>query len=88
MQEKDQVSTALEKEKAKVASLIREKSSVLEGKKLAVQEKELALEAKIKFEEEKVKSDEEWQLAVERAEKANAQNSELWVKVLQLEAKL
>ena len=59
MQEKDRVSTTLEKEKAKVASLTQEKSSILEGKKLALQEKELALKAKSKSEEEKVKSDEE-----------------------------
>ena len=59
MQKKDQVSNALDTEKAKVISLSRDKSFVLEEKKLALQEKELALEAKRKFEEEKDKLDEE-----------------------------
>ena len=87
-QEKDQVSIALEAEKAKVTSLAQEKSSALKEKKLAIQEKELAIEATRKSKEEKVKSDEEWRLVVERAKKADGQTSVLRAKVLQLEAEL
>ena len=71
-QEKSQVSTALEAEKAKVTSLAQEKSSALEEKKLAIQEKESAFKAETKFEEEKAKLDEERRLAMVRAEKADA----------------
>ena len=50
-----------------------------------MQAKKLALVAQRKSEEDKVKLDEERQHAIERAD---AQNSELQAKMLQLEAKL
>ena len=87
-QENDQVHIALGTEKAKVASLAKERSSTLEDKKQALWEKAAVLEAKRKLEKEKSKSDEQQQFALERANKAEEQASELQAKVQQLEAKL
>ena len=87
-QENDQVHIALGTEKAKVASLAKERSSALEEKKQALWEKAAVLEAKRKLEEEKSKSDEQRRLAMEQAKKAKEQASELHTKVQQLEAEL
>ena len=86
--EKTEISTALGVEKAMVVSLENEKSLAVQEKISPFQAKELALVAQKKSEEEKVRLAEERQQAIERADKAETQNSELQAKLQRLEAEL